>query len=98
MSAPPGSSDSSPGGSPASSKIRTRVTPPQTAVRGSGLSSTALPRASAGATARMERISGKLNGAITDTTPTGRRRAKDQRFSFEVSTSPAGREGSAEAS
>ncbi len=98
MSAPPGSSDRSPGGSPASSKIRTSVTPPQTAVRGSGLSSTALPSASAGATARIERISGKLNGAITDTTPTGRRRAKDQRFSFEVSTSPAGREGSADAS
>jgi hypothetical protein len=46
----------------------------------------------------MERISGKLKGAITETTPTGRRRAKDQRLSFEVSTSPAGSEGRAEAS
>ena len=45
--------------------------PPLTAVRGSGLSSTALPSASAGATARIDRIVGTLNGAITPTTPTG---------------------------
>ena len=35
-SVPPGSSCSSPAGSPASSKTRTSATPPQTAVRGSG--------------------------------------------------------------
>ena len=55
---------------------RDRRPPPLTAVRTSGLSTTALPSASAGATDRMARISGKLNGAITPTTPTGRRRAR----------------------
>jgi hypothetical protein len=49
------------------------VTPPDTDVRGSGFKITALPSASAGATARMDRISGKLNGEMT-TTPTGTRR------------------------
>jgi len=34
----------------------------------------------------MERISGKLNGAITVTTPTGRRRAKLHRGSAEGRT------------
>jgi hypothetical protein len=75
-SAPPGSMLNRPAGRPASSKMRARVTPPHTAVRGSGLSSTALPSASAGATARMERISGALNGEITPTTPTGTRLVK----------------------
>ena len=50
-------------------------------MRGSGLSTTALPRASAGATERIDRISGKLNGAITPTTPAGRRRARLSRGS-----------------
>ena len=54
-------------------------TPPVTTVRGSGLSSTALPRASAGATERMLRISGTLNGEITATTPAGTRLAIDSR-------------------
>src|SRR5699024_10838425 len=75
----PGTSCNNPSGSPASSKIRCNVTPPQTAVRGSGLSITALPSARAGATDLIDRISGKLKGAITETTPAGRRRAKDQR-------------------
>ena len=72
-SAPPGSTCSRPGGSPASSNTRASTTPPETAVRGSGLRMTALPRASAGATERMARIWGKLNGAMTPTTPTGTR-------------------------
>jgi hypothetical protein len=55
---------------------RARTTPPDTAVCGSGLSTTALPRARAGATDLVERMSGKLNGAITPTTPMGIRRAR----------------------
>ena len=43
-----------PSGRPASAKISASTAPPLTAVRGSGLSSTALPSASAGATARMD--------------------------------------------
>ncbi|MGX1409428.1 hypothetical protein RKD40_007041 [Streptomyces ambofaciens] len=39
-------------------------------------------------------MSGKLKGAITLTTPAGRRRASDQRASSEVSTSPWGCVGS----
>ena len=56
-------------------------------MRGSGLSTTALPRASAGATDRMDRICGKLNGAITPTTPAGTRSAKLSRgFSLGISS------------
>jgi hypothetical protein len=40
---------------------------------------TALPSASAGATARTDRICGKFHGLITPTTPTGTRRAIDSR-------------------
>jgi len=79
-----------PSGRPASSKMRANVTPPQIAVRGSGFNTTALPRASAGATDRIARITGALNGAITPTTPTGRRRAIDSRGSVERSSSPYG--------
>ena len=71
MSAPPGNTLNRPSGRPASWKIRASVTPPDTDVRGSGFKITALPSASAGATARIDRISGKLNGEITPTTPTG---------------------------
>ena len=78
-SAPPGSTCSTPAGSPASSNTRANIAPPEIAVRGSGLRITALPSASAGATARMARIVGTLNGAITPTTPAGTRRAKDSR-------------------
>ena len=77
-SAPPGSMANRPVGRPASSKMRARATPPHTAVRGSGFKMTALPSASAGATARIERMSGALNGEITPTTPTGTRRANDR--------------------
>jgi hypothetical protein len=46
------------------------------------LSTTALPSASAGATDRIDRISGTLNGEITPTTPTGTRRSIDSRGSL----------------
>src|ERR1700722_11639345 len=91
-SGPPGSTCSRPSGRPASSKTRARTTPPDTLVRGSGLSTTALPSASAGATERMDRICGKLNGAITPTTPTGTRSAKLSRGFSLGSSSPTGRE------
>lgn len=55
----------------ASSKMRANIAPPEIAVRGSGLRITALPSASAGATARIARMVGTLNGAITPTTPAG---------------------------
>src|SRR5699024_12863267 len=77
-SAPPGTIWKTPSGRPASSRARAIMTPPETGVRGSGFSTTALPNARAGTTERIDRISGKLNGEITPTTPTGRRRAKDQ--------------------
>ena len=95
-SAPPGSIWSTPGGSPASSNTRTMLTPPVTAVRGSGLSTTELPSASAGATERMPRMSGTLNGAMTPTTPTGTRRAIESRGSSLGSSSPYGVPGRAD--
>ena len=98
VSAPPGSTCSRPSGRPASSKIRASTTPPHTAVRGSGLSSTALPSASAGATERIDRIRGALNGAMTPTTPTGIRRARLSRCCSDGMISPSGREGSVAAS
>jgi acyl-CoA reductase-like NAD-dependent aldehyde dehydrogenase len=55
---------------------------------GSGLSTTELPSASAGATERIERICGKLNGAMTPTTPTGTRSAKLSRGFSLGSSSP----------
>ena len=78
--------------------MRTIDTPPVITVRGSGLSSTALPRASAGATARMPRISGTLNGEITPTTPTGTCCASESRGSSLERIDPSGADGSADAS
>jgi hypothetical protein len=78
--------------------MRARTTPPLIAVRGSGLRTTALPSASAGAIARIERMTGTLNGAITPTTPTGSRRANDSRCCPERSSSPYGAPASAAAS
>ncbi len=78
-SASPGSTCNTPAGRPASSNTRAMMKPPLTGVRVSGLSTTALPNASAGATARRLRISGKLNGEITPTTPCGTRRANERR-------------------
>ncbi len=97
-SAPPGSTWNNSSGRPASAKIAASESPPQTAVRGSGLRTTPLPSASAGATERMERISGALKGAITPTTPTGMRRVYDSRGASVGSTWPAGREARAAAS
>ena len=94
---PPGSIWSTPGGSPASSKIRAMIVPPVTAVRGSGLSRTAFPSASAGATDRMPRMMGTLNGEITATTPAGTCRAIDSRGCSLGSTCPIGCPGSAAA-
>src|SRR5699024_8011199 len=85
-------------GRPASSSMRAIITPPDTEVRGSGLSNTALPKPSAGTTERMDKINGKVNGEITDTTPAGRRRALDHRGSSVRSTSPIGAVHSAAAS
>ena len=44
-------------------------------VSGDGFRITALPSASAGATTRMPRISGKFHGVMTPTTPRGMRPA-----------------------
>jgi hypothetical protein len=98
MAASPGSTCSTPGGRPARSKTSASATPPHTAVRGSGLSTTALPSASAGATERMDRMSGALNGEITPTTPTGTRRTMLSRGISLGITSPVDRDGSAAAS
>jgi hypothetical protein len=87
-----------PSGRPASWKTRASTYPPHTAVRGSGLSSTALPSASAGATDRIERISGKLKGEMTPTTPAGTRRANDIRGFAVARISPSGCDGRAAAS
>ena len=89
-STPPGSRWKSPLGTPASSRIRARITPPHTLVRWSGLSRTALPTASAGATERMDRTSGTLKGEMTATTPTGSRRSRLIRGWGECSSSPWG--------
>ena len=70
-SASPGRTCSRPSGSPAASNSRATRMPPDTGVCTSGLRMTALPRASAGATARTDRICGKFHGLITPTTPSG---------------------------
>jgi hypothetical protein len=57
-----------------------------------------LPSASAGATDRLDRIGGALNGEITPTTPTGIRRSMLSRGSALCSSSPGGRDASAAAS
>ena len=59
-------------------------------MRGSGLRITALPSASAGATDRIDRIDGKLNGETTPTTPIGTWRARDRRGLLDRSISPYG--------
>ena len=62
-----------PFGMPASSSTSAISRPPATGVSSDGLSTTALPTASATAKPRDERISGKFHGEITDTTPSGSR-------------------------
>jgi hypothetical protein len=66
----PGTTFSTPGGSPAASAI----SPSASAVSGvnsAGLSTTVQPQASAGATFHIAFISGKFHGTIAATTPTG---------------------------
>ena len=50
-----------------------------TGVCGSGLRTTALPSASAGATTRIPSTLGEFHGVIAPTTPTGIRRTIDSR-------------------
>ena len=75
MSTPPGTTWSSPAGRPAAANSSARISPPVIGVSGDGLSTTALPSASAGATTRMPRISGKFQGVSTPITPRGMRSA-----------------------
>ncbi|MGX1271500.1 hypothetical protein RKD18_004694 [Streptomyces phaeoluteigriseus] len=64
---------SRPGGRPASSKSLAMTVPPAIGVFWCGLSTTPLPRASAGATDFSDSRKGTLKGLITPTTPTGSR-------------------------
>ena len=73
--------------------------PPDSGVSGDGLSTTELPSASAGATTRMPSTSGKFQGVIAATTPTGTRSAMLSRVVLcDGRISPAAREVSAAAS
>ena len=67
-------------------KIEANTAPPQTGVCGSGLSTTALPSASAGAITRMPRTLGEFHGVMAPTTPTGTRRTIDNRAGIDVGT------------
>src|SRR5690606_239719 len=62
-----------PFGTPASSMISARMSPPATGVSSDGFRTTALPTASATANPRDDRITGKFHGEITATTPSGSR-------------------------
>src|SRR5699024_10383610 len=74
ISAPaPTTTLSTPAGRPASAKIRPNNKPPVTGVSLAGLITTALPKASAGATERCDKCSGKFQGLMTLTTPKGLR-------------------------
>jgi hypothetical protein len=95
-SPPPGSTCSTPAGSPASSNTRASTTPPDTEVRGSGLRITALPNANAGATERIASFNGMLNGAMTATTPTGVRRLILNCARSVGSTSPSACDGNSQ--
>ena len=53
--------------------------PPLAGVSGEGLTTTVLPRASAGAMTRMPSTRGKFHGVITATTPTGTRSETEER-------------------
>ena len=74
-SAPPGITCITPGGSPASSKIRAIRTPPLTGVLRSGFRTIVLPSTSAGPIERIASTIGKFHGVITPIAPTGTRRA-----------------------
>ena len=86
-SAPPSTTWSSPSGSPASRKTASNTAPPQTAVWGSGLRMTALPRARAGATTRIPSTVGEFHGVIAPMTPAGTRRSIDSRPGTTLGTS-----------
>lgn len=66
----PGSTDSRPGGSPASVIRRPRASE-TSGVHSAGLSTTALPAASAGATFCASLAIGEFHGVMAPTTPTG---------------------------
>ena len=94
-SAPPTTIWSTPSGSPASRKTASNMAPPMIGVCGSGLRTTALPRASAGATTRIPSTLGEFHGVIVPITPTGIRRTIDSRPGTTVGTSePYGCHGS----
>ena len=94
-SAPPTTIWSRPSGSPASRKTASNMAPPMIGVCGSGLRTTALPRASAGATTRIPSTLGEFHGVIVPITPTGIRRTIDSRPGTTVGTSePYGCHGS----
>ena len=78
-SAPPTTTWSRPSGRPASRKTAANIAPPTTGVCGSGLRTTALPSASAGATTRMPSTDGEFHGVIAPMTPAGTRRTIDSR-------------------
>ena len=63
------------------------LAPPQTGVCGSGLRTTALPRARAGATTRIPSTLGEFHGVMAPTTPTGTRRTIERRPGDTVGTS-----------
>ena len=93
-SAPPTTICSSPSGRPASANTAANIAPPATGVCGSGLRTTALPSASAGATTRIPRTLGEFHGVIAPTTPTGTRRIIESRPGWTVGTSePYGWDG-----
>ena len=70
MAAPPGTTFSAPGGSPASSASSANRTAPNGAISG-GFATTVLPAASAGAAFWPMPIIGPFHGGITATTPYG---------------------------
>ncbi len=78
-SAPPTTTWSRPSGRPASRKTAANIAPPTTGVCGSGLRTTALPSASAGATTRIPSTDGEFHGVIAPMTPAGTRRTIDSR-------------------
>ena len=94
VSAPPTTTWSTPSGSPASRNSATNMAPPHTGVWGSGLRTTALPSASAGATTRIPRTLGEFQGVIAPITPAGTRRTMESRPGATDGTSePYGCEG-----
>src|ERR1700730_4393502 len=83
----PGRTETHPGGRPAS----TRSSPSIKAVSGvydAGLSTTGLPQARAGAIFQVAISSGKFQGTISPTTPTGSRSATSRPGSWTGTTSP----------